>query len=238
MSRLGSFETGLNLRSIHLRELKRQMPRPQHDYRIRIFLVDDHPVVRAGLNAMLQLHSEVMVVGEAGDGETALKLLDQIAADVVLLDLRMTGLSGLDVLRAIRQLFPKTRVIILSGFQFDEEIHQSVIRGAYGYLLKGVSSEQILDAIHSVHQGITYFPKHILERLNSRRSRPDLTRREMEILELIARGFTNKEIAHALRLSQFTVRNHLNKITSKLEVADRTEAAFVAIQTGIVSISH
>ena len=214
-----------------------KMPRPQRDDRIRIFLVDDHPVVRAGLTTMLQQHSDALVVGEAGDGETALKLLDRIAADVVLLDLRMPGLSGLDVLRAIRQLFPKIRVIIFSGFQFDEEIHQSVIRGAYGYLLKGVSSREILDAIHSVHHGNTYFPKHILDRLNSRRSRPELTRREMEIIELIARGFTNKEIAHALRLSQFTVRNHLNKITAKLEVADRTEAAFVAIQTGIVSIS-
>jgi DNA-binding NarL/FixJ family response regulator len=214
------------------------MPRPQHGDRIRVFLVDDHPVVRTGLNTMLQQHSEVVVVGEAGDGETALKLLDQIAADVVLLDLRMPGLSGLDVLRSIRQLFPKTRVIILSAFQFDEEIHQSVIRGADGYVLKDVSSGEILDAIHNVHHGITYFPKHIVERLNSRRSRPDLTRREMEILELVAKGFTNKEIAHALRLSQFTVRNHLNKITSKLEVADRTEAAFVAILTGIVSISH
>jgi two-component system NarL family response regulator len=152
------------------------MLRPQRDDRIRVFLVDDHPVVRTGLSTMLQQHPEIWVVGEAGDGETALKLLDRIVADVVLLDLRMPGLSGLDVLRAIRKLFPKTRVIIFSAFQLDE-IHQSVSRGAYGYLLKGVSSKEILDAIHTVHQGISYFPKHIMERLNSRRSRPELTRR-------------------------------------------------------------
>lgn len=214
------------------------MPAPQHDDRIRILLVDDHPVVRAGLNAMLQQDPEVIVVGTASDGKAALELLDRIVADIVLLDLKMPGRSGLDVLSDIRHLYSKTRVIILSSFQFDEEIHQSVIRGAYGYLLKDVSFQEMLDAIHRVHQGNTYFPKHIMERLNNRRSRPDLTTREMEILELVAKGFTNKEIAHALRVSQFTVRNHLNKITSKLEVADRTEAAFIAIQTGMVSISH
>jgi two-component system NarL family response regulator len=214
------------------------MPRPQHVDRIRILLVDDHPVVRAGLNTMLQQDPELIVVGMASDGKTALELLDRVVADIVLLDLRMPGRSGLDVLSDIRLRFPKTRVIILSSFQFDEEIHQSVIRGAYGYLVKDIAFREMFDAIHRVHQGVTYFPKHIVERLNSRRSRPDLTTREMEILELVAKGFTNKEIAHALRVSQFTVRNHLNKITSKLEVADRTEAAFVAIQTGMVSIPH
>src|SRR5580698_3511231 len=116
------------------------MPRPQHDHRIRIFLVDDHPVVRTGLNTMLQQHSEVVVVGAAGDGDTALWMLGRTTADIVLLDLRMPGLSGLDVLREIRQLFSKIRVIILSAFQLDEEIHQALIRGAYGYLLKDVSS--------------------------------------------------------------------------------------------------
>ncbi|MGC2402354.1 MAG: response regulator transcription factor [Acidobacteriaceae bacterium] len=214
------------------------MPRPQNQGKIRILLVDDHPVVLTGLTTLLQQDPEMVVVGMANDGQAALELLDRTVADVVLLDLRMPGRSGLDVLRDIGRLFPRTRVIILSGFQFDEEIHQSVIRGAYGYLPKDVASREIFDAIHSVHQGNTYFPKHIMERLDSRRSRPDLTKREMEILELVAKGFTNKEIANALRLSQFTVRNHLNRITSKLEVADRTEAAFVAIQTGIVSISH
>jgi DNA-binding NarL/FixJ family response regulator len=214
------------------------MPRSQAKDRIRLLLVDDHPVVRAGLRTMLQQDPDVLVVGTAADGETALQLLDRTVADVVLLDLRMPGLSGLDVLRKIRQLFPSTRVLILSCFQFDEEIHRSVIYGAHGYLIKDVDCEEILDAIRSVHQGSTYFPRHIMERLDSRRSRPELTKREMEILELVAKGFTNKEIASALRLSQFTVRNHLNRITSKLEVADRTEAAFVAIQTGIVSISH
>jgi DNA-binding NarL/FixJ family response regulator len=206
--------------------------------KIRLLIVDDHPVVRMGLSTMLKQNQRIVITGSVDSGESAIQLLKHSDVDIVLLDLRMPGLSGIETLRSMLTLSPHLKVIVLSSFEFDEEIHQTVVAGARGYILKDMPGREILGAIYRVHNGFTYFPKRIADRLNDRRSRPDLSKREIEILELVCKGFTNKEIASALQLSQFTVRNHLNNITSKLEVTDRTEAAFVAIQTGIVSISQ
>lgn len=204
---------------------------------IRLLIVDDHPVVRTGLGTMLQQHPRIAIAGTVDSGESAMEFLGHSPVDVVLLDLRMPGLSGISTLRSMLQVSPAPKVIILSSFEFDEEIYQSVVAGARGYILKDMPGSEILEAIYRVYDGSTYFPKRIANRLTERRLRPDLSKREVEILELVCKGFTNKEIGTALQLSQFTVRNHLNNITSKLEVTDRTEAAFIAIQTGIVSIS-
>ena len=144
-------------------------------------------------------------------------------------------MSGITTLRNMLKLLSGVKVIILSTFEFDEEIHQTVAAGARGYIVKDMPGSEILEAIYRVYSGSTYFPKRVADRLSERRSRPDLSKREVEILEFVCKGFTNKEIASALQLSQFTVRNHVNNITSKLEVTDRTEAAFVAIQTGVIS---
>jgi DNA-binding NarL/FixJ family response regulator len=214
------------------------MSQPDGTATIRLLIVDDHPVVRTGLRTMLQQHQRIAIAGTADSGESAMELLEHSVVDVVLLDLRMPGLSGIGTLRRMLQLSPELKVIILSTYEFDEEIHQAVVAGARGYILKDMPGSEILEAIYRVYNGSTYFPKRIADRLIERRSRPELSNREIEILELVCKGFTNKEIASALQLSQFTVRNHLNHITSKLEVTDRTEAAFVAIQTGIVSITH
>jgi DNA-binding NarL/FixJ family response regulator len=206
--------------------------------KIALLLVDDHPVVRMGLSTMLQKCPQISVKGAVDSGAAAIDFLNNTAVDIVLLDLRMPGMTGIETIRRIRRVSPATKVVILSSFEFDEEIHQAVIAGASGYLLKDTTSNQILEAIERVNSGSVYFPKHIAERLENRRLRTDLSKREIEILELVSKGFTNKEIAKALRLSQFTVRNHLNNVTSKLDVTDRTEAAFVAIQTGIISVPH
>ena len=212
------------------------MPETDLTSRIRLLIVDDHPVVRTGLSTMLQQHPRIVVAGSVGSGESALEFLDGGKVDVVLLDLRLPGLSGITTLRKMLERSSELKVIILSSFEFDEEIHQAVVAGARGYILKHMPGSKILEAIYRVNKGATYFPKHITDRMNERRVKQSLSEREIEILELVCKGFTNKEIASALQLSQFTVRNHLNNITMKLEVTDRTEAAFVAIQTGLITL--
>jgi DNA-binding NarL/FixJ family response regulator len=187
---------------------------------------------------MLQKCPQLSVKGAVDNGTAAIDFLNSTAVDIVILDLRMPGISGIETIRRVRRISPATKIVILSNYELDEEIHQAVIAGATGYLLKDTTCNQILDALKKVNSGSVYFPKHIAERLENRRLRTDLSKREVEILELVSKGFTNKEIAKALRLSQFTVRNHLNNVTSKLDVTDRTEAAFVAIQTGIISVPH
>ena len=210
-----------------------------HDLRsfpIRILIVDDHPVVLAGLTSMLNTQPDFEVVGSASAGEEALQILRSHAADILLLDLRMPGMNGVDTLRALRAEHIHIRAIILTSFETDEDIYRSVQAGAQGYLLKGAPQADVIDAIHTVHTGRRYFPRHIAARLAERIMRTDLTPRELEVLHMLARGLTNKEIGNALTISGNTVRNHVNSIIEKLEVSDRTEAATTAIQRGIIEV--
>jgi DNA-binding NarL/FixJ family response regulator len=204
--------------------------------KIRLFVIDDHPIVRFGLSALLGLQDDIEVVGTAGDGRTALDMLKTTPADVVLIDLRMPQLSGIETLEKLGSVAPMARPIVLSSFEFDEEIYSAVKAGARGYVHKESSAEEILKAIRTVHAGKQAFPRRIAERLSNQKMTAGLSEREREVLELVARGLTNKEVANTLGLSQFTVRNHLNHITEKLEVSDRTEAIVVAIQTGIITL--
>jgi len=204
--------------------------------KIRLLIVDDHPIVRLGLAALLSLQDDIEIVGTAEGGQAALNLLKSFAVDIILLDLRMPGFSGIQTLEKTRALAPKARAIILSSFECDEEIYAAVKAGAQGYLHKEAPAEDILRAIRSVRAGRQAFPRRIAERLSCDRMTAGLSPREREVLELVAKGLTNKEVANTLQISQFTVRNHLNHITGKLEVTDRTEAIFVAIQTGIITV--
>ncbi len=205
---------------------------------IRLLIVDDHPVVRAGLSSMLGKQPRLTLVGAAAGAEEALALLKHRPADVVLLDLRMPKISGIEALQSLRHLSSPPQVIILSSFDFEEEIYRAVQAGARGYLLKETSCDEIVAAIVAVHAGKQYFPPAIAGRLSERNSRSSLSPRELEILEMLSRGFTNKEIARAFGISRYTVRNHINNINQKLDVCDRTEAASVAIQQGIISVSR
>ena len=203
---------------------------------IRILIVDDHPVVLAGLTSMLSTQPDFEVVGSASGGEEALQMLRTRGTDILLLDLRMPGMNGVDTLLAIRAERIHVRAIILTSFETDEDIYRSVQAGAQGYLLKGAPQSDMVEAIHTVHAGRRYLPRHIAARLAERIMRTELTARELEVLHMLARGLTNKEIGNALEISGNTVRNHVNSIIEKLEVSDRTEAATTAIQRGIIEV--
>jgi len=201
----------------------------------RLLIVDDHEVVRAGFSTVLRRQVGLSVVGSVQSGEEALAFLARCPVDVVLLDLHMDGISGIDTLIAIQRLNPPPDVIALSSFEPDEEICRAVEAGAKGYLRKDNSSIEIVEAIHAVHSGDGYFPQWIKERISERKLQPSLSPRELEILEMVAKGLTNKEIGRAIQVSHFTVRNHVRHIIAKLEVGDRTEATMVAIQQGILN---
>jgi DNA-binding NarL/FixJ family response regulator len=186
---------------------------------IRIFIVDDHPVVVAGLTSMLGTQPRMVVAGCASGGEEAVEMLRSRAVDLLLLDLRAKM---------------QVRTIILTSYETDEDIYRAVQAGAQGYLLKGAPQSDMVEAIWTVHAGRRYFPRHIAERLAERMMRTELTARELEVLRMLARGLTNKEIGSALEISGNTVRNHVNSIIEKLEVSDRTEAATSAIHRGII----
>jgi DNA-binding NarL/FixJ family response regulator len=204
---------------------------------IRILIVDDHPVVRAGLASMLATQAGLEVVGSASTGEEALHFLRSNHADLLLLDLRMPGMTGIDTLLALKEGNLPTRAIILTSYETDEDIYRAVQAGAQGYLLKNAPQREMVEAIRAVHGGRRYLPPQIASRLAERMMRSTLTTRELEILKMLPKGLTNKQIGRALDISGNTVRNHVNSIIEKLEVSDRTEAATTAIQRGIIEVN-
>ena len=205
---------------------------------IRILIVDDHPVVLAGLVSMLGTQSGIEVVGAAQSGEDALNILARTPTDLVLLDLRMPGMSGIDTLQAFRRAKVSARTIVLTSFETDENIYGAVQAGAQGYLLKDTPQASMVEAIRTVHSGRRYLPPNIAARLAERMMRTNLTSRELEVLNMLSRGLTNKEIGTVLQISGNTVRNHVNSIIEKLEVSDRTEAATTAIHRGLINIEN
>ena len=205
---------------------------------IRILIVDDHPVVLAGLVSMLGTQSGIEVVGAAQSGEDALNILARTPTDLVLLDLRMPGMSGIDTLQAFRRAKISARTIVLTSFETDENIYGAVQAGAQGYLLKDTPQASMVEAIRTVHSGRRYLPPNIAARLAERTMRTNLTSRELEVLNMLSRGLTNKEIGTVLQISGNTVRNHVNSIIEKLEVSDRTEAATTAIHRGLINIEN
>lgn len=204
---------------------------------IRIMIIDDHPVVRAGLESMLSTQPGMDVVASASSGLEALALLETHTADVILMDLRMSGMSGLDAIRAINLRPDPPRILVLTSFDAEEDIYQSVGAGAHGYILKDTPQDRLLEAIHLVCAKKRYFPADIAARLIERMARSNLTPRERQVLHLVAKGLTNKEIGRVLGISDNTARNHVNSIIEKLEVSDRTEAATIAIRQGLVSMT-
>ena len=202
---------------------------------IRVLIVDDHPVVRAGLTTLLRKESGLKITGSAHSGEEALEILERCPVDVILLDLRMPRISGIDLLGMLKNFANPPAVVILSSYQYEEEIYRAVKAGACGYLSKRASRAEIVEAICAASEGGKYFPPSLVASIAERESRSSLTPREIEILEMVAKGLTNKEIARVLHISQYTARNHINHISAKLGVTDRTEAVSVALQQGVIT---
>lgn len=201
---------------------------------VRVLIIDDHPVVRAGLASLLRRQPGLKLAGAAHSAEEAMEILKRSYVDVMLLDLRMPGINGIDLLNLLKSKESKPRAIILSSYEFEEEIYQAFKAGARGYLSKNAPREEIVAAIETVVAGGTYLPEGMVQWIEERESRTGLSAREIEILEMVSRGLTNKEIAGVLQISHYTVRNHINHISAKLQVADRTEAATVALRQGII----
>lgn len=203
---------------------------------IRILVVDDHHIVRQGLVALLRTVPEFEVVAEAGDGNEAVELHRKLRPDITIMDLRLPRMSGVDAIVAIRADAPQARFIVLTTFDGDEDIYRALQAGAKGYLLKGMKADELTDAIRTVHAGKTRIPSVVAERLAERVSGAELTTREHEVLRLIVRGLSNREIGNQLHISEATVKTHINNLLSKLGVSDRTQAATTALQRGLVHL--
>jgi DNA-binding NarL/FixJ family response regulator len=204
--------------------------------RIRILCVDDHRIVREGIALIVASQPDMRVVGFAATGEEAVVQWRRHRPDVTLMDLRLGGMSGLDAIRAIRREEPAARVVVLTMYQGDEDIHQALAAGAATYLLKDTISDDLIRTIREVHAGGQPMDPEVKARLSERAAQPHLTPREIEVLNLVAKGHRNKEIAALLRISDETVPVHLKNIFAKLRVNERTAAVNVALRRGIVHI--
>jgi two-component system NarL family response regulator len=185
---------------------------------------------------MLRTQPGMVVAGSAASGQEALEMLEGAAPDVLLIDLRMPGMNGVETIRAIKAVRPNARMLVLTSYETDEDIYRAVEAGAHGYLMKDTSQEEIAEAIRNVSANKRHLPPSIAARLAERMARSSLTPRENEILQMLAKGLTNKEIGRVLNISENTARNHVNSILEKLQVSDRTEAAITAVQQGLISL--
>jgi DNA-binding NarL/FixJ family response regulator len=203
---------------------------------IRVLIVEDHNVVRQGLVALLNVADGLEVVGEAADGVEAVAQFRKCQPDVTLIDLRLPRMGGVDAIERIRMEKPEARFIVLTTYDGDEDIYRALKAGARAYLLKGMSSDDLISTIRAVHAGKSHIPPAIAEKLAERMGAQDLTPRELEVLEQIVQGKSNREIAAELTVSEATVKTHINSLLGKMGVTDRTQAATTAIQRGIVPL--
>jgi len=204
--------------------------------RIRVLTADDHPVVRAGIAAMIANEPDIDIVAEGRDGAEAVALFEAHRPDVVLIDLRMPKLDGVSAIRAIRSIEPNARIVALTTYDGDTDIHRALSAGASAYLLKDAMVDELVAAIHTAFSGKRVIPPEVASRLAEFTPRDDLTAREQEVLQHVARGLGNKEIAQAIGRSAETVKAHLESIFQKLGARDRTHAVTIALQRGIIHL--
>jgi DNA-binding NarL/FixJ family response regulator len=208
----------------------------KEEHKIRVLVADDHFIVRIGLMSLVNTEPDMQVVGEAADGAQAIEMFSKVNPDLVLMDLRMPVKDGIEATKEIRSKQPDARILMLTTFDGDTDIHRAIQAGAQGYVLKNSTGEKLIPALRAVAAGEKWIPKEIATRLASRKLFEDLTPRELQVLQQMAKGLANKEIGDVLDISGHTVKDHLKNILGKLRVADRTEAVTVALQRGIIQL--
>jgi NarL family two-component system response regulator LiaR len=211
---------------------------------IRILIADDHPVVRRGLASLIHIKAGMELVGEAADGVEAIEMAHLLRPDVILLDLMMPRKDGLEAIEEIKQANPEARILVITSFAEDDKVFPAIKAGALGYLLKDSPPDMLIQAIHDVYQGQSSLHPAIARKLIRELNQPTelppteepLTRREVEVLRLVARGLSNQEIADQLVVTEGTVRIHVSNILNKLHLANRTQAALYALQEGLINL--
>lgn len=212
------------------------MSADSHSSLIRVLIADDHSLVRRGLAAVIGTQPDMTVVAEAATGDEAIALFRSHQPDVALVDLRMPGMDGLQTLTAIRHEYPAARIIVLTTYEGSEDIHRAFQAGAHSYVVKSMDSSQVLDVIRAVNSGERPMTRAIADKLAERGAGSALTPRELEVLELMSKGLTNKDIGAVLHVTEGTVKLHVKSILAKLDVSDRTEAVTIAHGRGIIHL--
>lgn len=203
---------------------------------IRILIVDDHPVVREGLTAMIATQPDMIVSGTAANGPQAIELFREQPPDLTLMDLRLPGMNGIEVIRTLRRNFPQSRFIVVTSYHGDQNVYQALQAGASSYVLKEMFGEELFHAIRTVHAGGQYLPPGVIDDVCLPLVPPGLTPREMDVLQLMVEGQTNKQIGDHLGVTEGSVKFYVNKILAKLGVADRTQAVTSALRRGIIHL--
>ena len=204
--------------------------------KIRILVVDDHPIMRVGIAAIIEATPDMTAVAQAGSGEEAVELFEKHVPDITLMDLRLPGMSGVEAIRAIIARHRNAKLVVLTTYEGDEDIHQALSAGARSYIIKGMLHDALVSALRRVHAGGRFLPPPVSRVLNSRTFDSDLSTREREVLELIVQGKSNKEIANNLGIAESTVKCHVSVIFARLDVRDRTQAVVTALRRGLVHI--
>jgi len=204
--------------------------------KIRVLIVDDHPIMRIGIAAIVEASPDMTTVAQAGSGEEAIELFEKHLPDITLMDLRLPGISGVEAIRAVMARHPNAKFVVLTTYEGDEDIHQALQAGARSYIIKGMPHDALLSALRRVHAGKRFLPPPVSRTLSTRIPNCDLSAREREVLELIVRGRSNKEIAADLGITESTVKCHVSVILMRLNVDDRTQAVVTALQRGLVHL--
>jgi len=204
--------------------------------RIRILVVDDHPITRIGIAAIIEATPDMTAVAQAGSGEEAVALFEKHLPDITLMDLRLPGMSGVGAIRAIIARHPNAKFVVLTTYEGDEDIHQALEAGARSYIIKGMPHDALVSALRRVQAGGRFLPPPVSRALSSRLPNSDLSVREREVLDLIVKGRSNKEIATELGITESTVKCHVSVILMRLNVSDRTQAVVTALRRGLVHL--
>jgi DNA-binding NarL/FixJ family response regulator len=204
--------------------------------KIRVLIVDDHPIMRVGIAAIIEATPDMTTVAQAGSGEEAVELFEKHLPDITLMDLRLPGMSGVEAIRTLMARHPNAKFVVLTTYEGDEDIHQALAAGARSYIVKGMPHEALVSALRRIHAGGRFLPPPVSRALNSRIPNSSLSSREREVLDLIVRGKSNKEIAVELGITESTVKCHVSVILMRLNVTDRTQAVVTALQRGLVHL--